>query len=177
MTPSLLFPAHFLWTHERLGSLSDRKNRGLTKTMTVWFKGTAMGTLYCSPYLKLNIFRSNPGGRPKRTFRFLKWRYFFQSISMSNFQTIPMRGDFSYHLPARWLAKNINSKSRKERFPFSIYWKLFIVLGDLRRISQDLTFAILRLLTWFIFFDFLVLDIRFFLSGVKKAPELMDWGS
>ena len=93
------------------------------------------------------------------------------------FQTIPMRGDFSYHLPVRWLAKNINSKSRKERFPFSIYWKLFIVLGDLRRISQDLTFAILRLLTWFIFFDFLVLDIRFFLSGVKKAPELMDWGS
>ena len=84
---------------------------------------------------------------------------------------------FSYHLPVRWLAKNINSKSRKERFPFSIYWKLFIVLGDLRRISQDLTFAILRLLTWFIFFDFLVLDIRFFLSGVKKAPELMDWGS
>ena len=26
------------------------------------------------------------------------------------------------------------------------------MLGDLRRISQDLTFAILRLLTWFIFF-------------------------
>ena len=54
-------------------------------------------------------------GRPKRTFRFLKCvqvinklkcRYFFQSISKSNFQTIPMRGDFSYHLPVRWLAKS-----------------------------------------------------------------------
>ena len=88
-----------------------------------------------------------------------------------------MQGDFSYHLPVRLLAKNINSKSRKERFSFSIDWKFFLGLSDLRRIIPDLPVAILRLLTWFIFFDFLVLDIRFFLSGVKKAPELMDWGS
>ena len=58
-----------------------------------------------------------------------------------------MQGDFSYHLPVRWLAKNINSKSRKERFSFSIDWKLFLGLSDLRRIIQDLTVAILRLVT------------------------------
>ena len=78
-----------------------------------------------------------------------KCRYLFQSISKSNFQTIPMRGDFSYHLPVRWLAKNINSKSRKERFFFSIDWKLFLGLSDLRRIIQDLTVVILRLVTIF----------------------------
>ena len=58
-----------------------------------------------------------------------------------------MQGDFSYHLPVRWLAKNINSKSRKERFFFSIGWKFFLGLSDLRRIIQDLTVAILRLVT------------------------------
>ena len=64
MTSSLLFPAHFslgLWTTGVV--VCDRKNRGLAKTMTVWFKGAEMGTLHCSPYLKLNIFRSNPGSR------------------------------------------------------------------------------------------------------------------
>ena len=57
----------------------DRKNRGLTKTMTVWFKGTAMGTLYCSPYLKLNIFRSNPGSRiyPSRPWLLFSKQYLF----------------------------------------------------------------------------------------------------
>lgn len=106
-----------------------------------------------------------------------------QSISKSNFQTIPMRGDFSYHLPVRWLAKNIKSKSRKERFSFSIDWKLFLGLSDLRRIIQDFTVAILRLVTIFtlsftLIFEFLVvLDIRLALSGVKKTPELMDRGS
>ena len=72
-----------------------------------------------------------------------------QSISKSNFQTLPMRGDFSYHLPVRWLAKNIKSKSRKERFSFSIDWKLLLGLSDLRRIIQDFTVAILRLVTIF----------------------------
>ena len=83
----------------------DRKNRGLTKTMTVWFKGTAMGTLYCSPYLKLNIFRSNPGGRPKRTFRFLKCFQVINKNAGTSFKaflgqiikTIPLQGDISYH--------------------------------------------------------------------------------
>ena len=72
-----------------------------------------------------------------------------------------MRGDFSYHLPVRWLAKNINSKSRKERFSFSIDWKLFLGLSDLRRIIQDLTVAILRLVT--IYLPCFTLIFRFFL--------------
>ena len=71
-----------------------------------------------------------------------------------------MRGDFSYHLPVRWLAKNINSKSRKERFSFSIDWKLFLGLSDLRRIIQDLTVAILRLVT--IYLPCFTLIFRFF---------------
>ena len=89
-----------------------------------------------------------------------KCRYLFQSISKSNFQTIPMQGDFSYHLPVRWLAKNINSKSRRERFSFSIDWKLFLGLSDLRRIIQDLTVAILRLVT--IYLPCFTLIFRFF---------------
>ena len=41
---------------------------------------------------------------------------------------------------------------------------------------QVSTFAILTLVTNpFTFFDFLILDIRSVLSGVKKTPELMDW--
>ena len=72
-----------------------------------------------------------------------------------------MRGDISYHLPVRWLAKNINSKSRKERFSFSIDWKLFLGFSDLRRIIQDLTVAILRLVT--IYLPCFTLIFRFFL--------------
>ena len=45
------------------------------------------------------------------------------------------------------MAKNINSKSRKERFSFSIDTKLFLGLSDLRRLIQNLTVPILRLVT------------------------------
>ena len=85
-----------------------------------------------------------------------------------------MRGDFSYHLPVRWLAKNINSKSRKERFSFSIDWKLFLGLSDLRRIIQDLTVAILRLVT--IYLLCFTLIFRFFRCfrysfGIERREE------
>ena len=109
-----------------------------------------------------------------------KCRYLFQSISKSNFQTIPMRGDFSYHLPVRWLAKNINSKSRKERFFFSIDWKLFLGLSDLRRIIQHLTVAILRLVT--IYLPCFTLIFRFFrcfrysFSLERRKENSRDYG-
>ena len=109
-----------------------------------------------------------------------KCRYLFQSISKSNFQTIPMRGDFSYHLPVRWLAKNINSKSRKKRFSFSIDWKLFLGLSDLRRIIQHLTVAILRLVT--IYLPCFTLIFRFFrcfrysFSLERRKENSRDYG-
>ena len=71
-----------------------------------------------------------------------------------------MQGDFSYHLPVRWSAKNINWKNRKERFSFSVDWKLFRGLSDLRRIIQDLTDAILRLVT--IYLPCFTVIFRFF---------------
>ena len=91
-----------------------------------------------------------------------------------------MRGDFSYHLPVRWLAKNINSKSRKERFSFSIDWKLFLGLSDLRRIIQDLTVAILRLVT--IYLPCFTLIFRFFrcfrysFSLERRKENSRDYG-
>ena len=50
--------------------------------MTVWFKGTEMGTSYCSPYLKLNIFWSNPGSRihPSRPWLLFSKQYLFNSL-------------------------------------------------------------------------------------------------
>ena len=81
-----------------------------------------------------------------------------------------MWGDFSYHLPVRWLAKNVNSKSRKERFSFSIDWKLFLGLSDLRRIIQDLTVVILRLVT--IYLPCFTLILRFF--GCSRYSYVFD---
>ena len=81
-----------------------------------------------------------------------------------------MWGDFSYHLPVRWLAKNVNSKSRKERFSFSIDWKLFLGLSDLRRIIQDLTVVILRLVT--IYLPCFTLILRFF--GCSRYSYLFE---
>ena len=79
-----LFPSH-----DSLASFScslffvcDRKNRELTKLWLSWFKGTEMGTSYCSPYLKLNIFRSNPGSRihPSRPWLLFSKQYLFNSL-------------------------------------------------------------------------------------------------
>ena len=81
-----------------------------------------------------------------------------------------MQGDFSYHLPVRWLAKNINSKSRKERFSFSIGWKFFLGLSDLRRIIQDLTVAILRLVA--IYLPCFTLIFRFFVGCFRYSCGL-----
>ena len=58
--------------------------------MTVWFKGAEMGTLYCSPYLKLYICRSNPGSRihPSRPWLLFSKQYlFFLSFYSSPYST------------------------------------------------------------------------------------------
>ena len=91
-----------------------------------------------------------------------------------------MQGDFSYHLPVRWLAKNINSKSRKERFSFSIDWKLFLGLSDLRRIIQDLTVAVLRLVTIYLLcFTLICRFFRCFRYSIvleRREKNFRDYG-
>ena len=123
-------------------------------------------------------------GRPKRTFGFLKCVQVINKNASTSFKAIfkhyPCKEILTTMFPAcQVVSKNINSKSRKERFSFSVDWKLFLGLSNLRRIIQDLTVAILRLVTmhppcFTLIFDFLVvLDIRLALSGVKKPSELM----
>ena len=80
-------------------------------------------------------------------------------------------------------SKNINTKSTKLTFFLFNLLELFLGLGDLRRIIQDSTLTISRLLTNpstlvdINFVDYFVLDILVFLSGLKKTPGRIGCGS
>ena len=79
-------------------------------------------------------------------------------------------------LPACQVVSKKNQLKKYERtfFLFNLL-ETFSLARRFTKNIQDSTFAILTLVTNpFTFFDFLILDIRFVLSGVKKTPELMD---